>query len=333
MTKIMRPKSKKGQVLVFTLMLMAIGLIVITPLLHFLDSSYTAYKGILIDTDGYYTADAMMNTLIVDMASGQDVLNQSALYNKSLSGGWLNGCNVSTSINSTMYSYMVPDEETDEWTYLDPGCGLGLGSLAHDANYSVKVYLTEGSNITVNWYFDDIADYTDCDPLRVFHYSLWPYYCLGDIWIAYENGSPVGGLGTYNSTSGLPNKPLNLSAGWSVPINGSGNYSVIFRNRSWRYLMECFGGQGAVQDRSTGAVNSPPAFGGTGDLSYTWIKVGEIVGGSRVVRYRDYTITTTATRAGDKVASVTAVLRQAPGPLNWWPPQDVEIVSWQVSYY
>ena len=93
-------KAKKGQILIFALISMAVGLIVIAPLLHYIDSSYNLYSNKLKGTMAYYTVDAMLEKIFSDMYAGQDVYYNSSIY--SPAGAWLNGYNINTSIKDSI---------------------------------------------------------------------------------------------------------------------------------------------------------------------------------------------------------------------------------------
>lgn len=348
MFKSTRPKTKKGQILIFVLVLMAMGLIIITPLLHFLNTSYNAYINIMTDTTGYYTADAMMSNIFNDMISGQDVQNRSAgYYNTTQPSGWLNGCNVNTTISSSLLSYTVP-EESDDWLYLDPGIGLLSDPLAHEGIHDFKVYLTENSDVTAHWYFDDQRDY-----YYVFFTDRWcPYYSKGAMWVESENGSII--WGNQSNLNNVASVAFNQSLHFQVPANMSGNYTIRFQNLADRENVDCLGGCSG-SDREERSLTTAScavtkwytsnchgsnkyacqsAFSGTGDMAHTWVKVGTVLPvGSKVVQYREYTITTLAKRGNTDIASITARLRQSPGPLIWWANQDIEIVAWEIRYY
>jgi hypothetical protein len=345
MFKSTRPKTKKGQILIFVLVLMAMGLIIITPLLHFLNTSYNAYINIMTDTTGYYTADAMMSNIVNDMVSGQDVQNRSAgYYNTTQPSGWLNGCNVNTTISSSLLSYTVP-EESDDWLYLDPGIGLLSDPLAHEGIHDFKVYLTENSDVTVHWYFNDRRDHWGL-------YGYCPYYCEGAMWVEADNASHTVMWGNQSNLNNVASVAFNQSLHFQVPANMSGNYTIRFQNLARADKMNWIGDCEGPYDRSlsfedcddtsydAGRLHSiydhacQSAFSGTGDMSHTWVKVGTILPvGSKVVQYREYTITTLAKRGNTDIASITARLRQSPGPLIWWANQNIEIVAWEIRYY
>jgi hypothetical protein len=54
-----------------------------------------------------------------------------------------------------------------------------------------------------------------------------------------------------------------------------------------------------------------------------------------VYQYQDYTITTTATLASTNtdIVTVTACVRQTPGPNMWKDQQRLAVVSWTVTYW
>ena len=102
----MKPKAKKGQALILALVVMGVGLIAIVPLLNYVDNTYTIYISASTHSSAYYAADAMMEKIMNDMLTGQNVsqLNTTypTRYNNASANGWLNGYNVNTSINGTI---------------------------------------------------------------------------------------------------------------------------------------------------------------------------------------------------------------------------------------
>lgn len=98
-----RLKAKKGYILVYVLCIMAFGIIIVTPLLHYVGTTYDRYKSDSFDSSAYYTADALMEIILNDMCVGTNisVQNQSGNYSKRLTNGWLNGYNASATINTT----------------------------------------------------------------------------------------------------------------------------------------------------------------------------------------------------------------------------------------
>jgi hypothetical protein len=320
-------KAKKGQILILVLMLMAVGLIVISPLLAYLNTSYNIYAGKLEDATAYYTVDAMMGKIFGDLYTGTNVyilnVSDSTRYNNQSASGWLNGYNISTYVNNSMASPPPPSlGETADWIYRDPGCDFGLNSLAHDATYTYNVSLTEGTSVMSNWYFQDSKS-GSCN-----------YTCSGVMWIAYANLSPVPGATTGTLT--FTNTGFSGNLNWTVPPGGTANYSVRFQNLATR---KSGSGCSTTSDRSMSQMFVKPTFSGAGPadpdyLKYTWVRLGNSYGG-QVYLFQDYTITTTARRVSTNtdVLTVTACVRQTPGPLMPEEHQTLAVVSWTVTYY
>jgi len=333
-------KAKKGQILILTIIVMAIGLIVISPLLAYLDSSYSQYLHELNRTTAYYAADAMMENILNDLYRGVDIYNQneSTPYNQNGSDYLNSGYNISVAINnSILYSLPTP-QGSSNWSYLDPGiticdnssCDTSklLGSLALGATHNYSIYLVGGNQVQVNWAVENVAP-------PVCGFTLWPFYrcsatCSnhseGTIQMLYQNGSPVAGTAVNGSVT---NAPLTLNFSWSVPEGASGNYTIQFKNTnsyskysSTHWADNCDGNDSVVST----------VFSSSGATDHTWVRVGKEIGGE-VYSYQDYMITAKARRANQDVLSIIAYVRQSPGPITWWKDQIIEIPSWQIIYY
>jgi hypothetical protein len=358
----MKQKAKKGQILIFVLVVMVFGLIAITPLLYYLSATQKHYEYVLIDTVGYYSADAMMEQVMSDLAAVEDVSALAASGSYTASPG-LNGCKVNTSISLLRTGSLPPPEGDILYSeqYLDPGVGLTPDPLGNGDTYSCKVYLVEGSNVIVHWYFDDSRDSylgDTCD-----------YHCNGEMWLTYENSTPVlysSGSPVHLSSSNT-NTAFNQSLSWTVPVNMSGNYYINFKQNSYRLIVGAYGycdSGKVIPDRwspglsltncddtqtitiqyllagtwwpllrtiNTYACASP--YSGTGAMDHTWVRVNTSYGG-QAGQYADYAITTTARDLNDKdIVSITAYVRQTPGPSLYQDPQDIQIISWQITYY
>jgi hypothetical protein len=322
-------KAKKGQILVLVLMLMAVGLIVISPLLAYLNTSYNIYSSKIDDTTAYYTVDAMMGKMFGDMYAGENIYilnaSDSTRYNNQSNGGWLNGYKISTSINNSIASPPPPSgSQYADWIYMDPGCAFGLNTLADGApSHDFNIYLTGGSSVTANWYFKGSGS---CD-----------YYCIGKMWIAYPNGSTV----TYTNGSPVSIGPtmngvktaFQQQLSWTVPQSGSGNYYIKFQNNSKRKIPSgCSTNQSFNMNDALMVVK--PTFSGIGETNHTWVRVGNSYGG-QVYQYQDYTITTTAKLASTNadILRIVACVRQTPGSLMWWEHQSLAVISWMITYY
>lgn len=315
-------KSKKGQILIITLLVMAIGLIVIAPLLSYLHTSYNLYIDKLEKTAGYLTVDAMMEQIFSDMFAGEDIY----ILNKSESSpysqdSWLNGFDIRTVVNN---SIAVPPPFTGEESYeayMDPGCGLGLNELEYNDTYPFEIYLTEESIVTVNWYFDEDSD---CD-----------YECAGAMWIEDSDGATVCGLESTVLSNGS-NTAFQQQLNWTVPEDGTGNYFINFKNLAEYEEEDCFlwwcSCSGDWAERDLGDIGVPPTFSGTGSTDGTWVKLSSNSSSGSYGLYQDYTIITTASIRNKDVVSITACVRQTPGPVIYYQRQSLAVVSWIVNY-
>ena len=332
-------KAKRGQVLILALLALAAGMIVIAPLLYFLDSSSTQYLHESTRTIAYYTTDDVMENILSDIYSGVDVYNQNLNAPYSQSNYLNSGYDVNVSINYATTQSLPAPTGTGDWIYLDPGvttCNTSscdptflLGSLALGNTHSYSLYLAGGNQVQVNWAINESL------PPFVGWCLLWfgtcpacPYNCGGSVWMVDPNGSEISGTRVSGNSS---TATLTLNLSWSVPAGTSGNYTIYFQNtNTYRYLTNnpCF------CTCTTNQTVAYTAFSGTGETDHTWVAVGKPVGG-QVYSYQDYVITANTTRTGtsQKILSISAVVRGSPGPLAWWQEQTVEIPSWQIKYY
>jgi len=217
-------KSKNGQVLILTLIIMAIGLIVISPLLSYLQSSQKMYTSKLIDSAGYLTADAMMSKIFSDMWAAENIyelnISESENYNNQSESGWLNGFSISTSIDNSINN-SPPPSGTAGWVYLDPAISFGLDTLENGDTHVYEAYLTENTSVTVNWYFKDAKRTSSCN-----------YYCNGSMWISDGSGT-VCGSDSVVLTNGS-STAFQQQLTWTVPSGGTGNYFFNFENLATR---------------------------------------------------------------------------------------------------
>lgn len=324
-------KPKKGQILIIVLMIMAIGLIVISPLLHYVDTSYNIYLRNLKATNAYYATDAMMEYIINDIFSGIDVYNQniSTPYNQL---NYLNsGFDINVTISNTVALPLPPPKAYDEPVVLDPGIPFGLGTLAAGATHDYNIYLLGNTSVEVNWPFNDGPKY-----------GAWGFFCYNEC-DYFTNGS----ISIYKCTDNSSNcstrvlqygpitgqntsAQLQLNTKWNVSAGQSGWYTIRFKNQSWRMNQVAFWGC-ACSGNEPSSVTSRP-FSGANESNYTWVKIGKQVGGEFYL-YQDYTVKATAEQNNKSIVSITAYVRHSPGPLAWWKTQTVEIPTWQVTYY
>jgi hypothetical protein len=307
---------------------MAVGLIVISPLLSYLHTSYNLYTNEILNATGYLTVDAMMEQIFSDMYAGEDIyiLNKSESnpYNQD---SWLNGFDIITVVNNSIAAPPPPPSggEANE-VYMDPGCGFELGSLEHDHTYFFELYLTENSTVTVNWYFKDEKASSSCN-----------YYCNGSMWIEDSYYATVCGAEDEDLSNGF-STAFQQQLNYTVPVGGTGNYFIYFKNLATR---KSGSGCSTTTERDMSdfdAATDPPGrptFSGIGEDQYTWVHL--VSGSESQGVYQDYTITTTARKeindVVSDVVSITACVRQTPGPLVRHHAQTLAVVSWIVEYH
>jgi hypothetical protein len=275
-----------------------------------------------------------MGKIFSDMYSGDNIYINNKdhydYYNNQSEGGWLNGFKISTSVNNSIAAPPPPPSGSSgevSWMYQDPGCGFGLNSLAYDGIYIFNKSLTEGTTVTVNWYFTD----TSSNPTK----PACTYSSKGRMWIENQNVIPsVTVCGSKTVDLNIDNTPFQQQLSWTVPQNGSAIYSIGFQNRATRKTgTSC----GTTTPRSmsdfslTTIPPGRPTFSGIGETNHTWVKIGNSsIGGAML--YQDYTITTTARLRNTDILSITACVRQTPGPSLEFEHQSLAVVSWIVCY-
>jgi hypothetical protein len=146
MFKLTSIKAEKGQVFILTLIVMAIGLIVISPLLSYLDSSSRQYISALTKTTAYYAADAMMENILNDVYRGVNIYDYNVSTQYSQDDFLSSGFGVSVVVNNSMPQPLPTPEGGSGWLYLDPGVSicddsscdtsLLLSSLAYGATHN-----------------------------------------------------------------------------------------------------------------------------------------------------------------------------------------------------
>jgi len=316
-------KSRKGQILILVMMVMAIGLIVISPLLHYVDTSSSIYLSHLIDTNGYYAADGMMEYIINDLFSGVDVYNKNIATPHEqlhLSPGY----DVTVTISDKVALPGPPPKAYDKPLVLDPGIPFGLGTLAAGATHDFNVYLIGNTSIEVNWPFDAGPGYSGSG---FFCSKTCAYYTNGSISI-YKCTDNSSNCSTrvllYGPITGQQtSSQLKLNIKWNVSAGQSGWYTIRFKNQSWRLNQVAFIGCGCSGNEPYRVISRP--FSGANESDYTWFKTSE--------HYQDYIITATAKQNNKSIVSITAYIRRYPSLTGYWMEQTVEIPSWQVTYY
>lgn len=107
------------------------GIIIISPLLHYVETTTNRYKSEMVDTNAYYAADALMEKIMSDLyvLTNISVEYQNGNYSMQSPNGWLNGYNANATINTSPH-----------WT--------APLSLSTGSNYSITTTATKNDSRT-----------------------------------------------------------------------------------------------------------------------------------------------------------------------------------------
>ncbi len=138
------PRSQKGQVMPWVIILMTFGVLVICGFLGYVGTSVLVTGKTTSHTLAYYAADAGATAVIKDLAQGEDALSR----DYSVPSLLVNDYEVVIIIS--VPATTIPGV----YQYFDPGAEEGLSSLAGDTHYLFQLNQVEaGSNIRINWAF------------------------------------------------------------------------------------------------------------------------------------------------------------------------------------
>lgn len=169
-------RGERGQILILGLAVMALGLLVIAPLLAYVDLSLRLTTKAYDKTAAYYAADAGVELVLGDLYQGVNVL--AADYNRSET---IKGYTFFA--NASLPEIEAPPPPATE-LYLDPGGCFGLRPLKAKGDpdgkdvWNYDFVLVKGGSVKVNWAASiDTGSGTE--------------HCLGEIelWKLDENGN------------------------------------------------------------------------------------------------------------------------------------------------
>jgi len=288
-------RDEKGQILVWVLVVMIFGSIVIGPLLAYASTSLMLTSNTGDNIDAYYAAEAGVDWAIIELVQAREEGPEA---------------------DQGAGAYYTPS---------DPPPTVGA--------YNATITIVEASDApapieTLYAYLDPFdedhgADFTNGNltALAPGGYGLFQVYVPGseDIrvnWAFTFEGSYIVQLllykGQYDTWPVGPFVEDELGNGSESPaalnlvysVTEPGWYTVVFYN---------------VPGSAT--INSKIYVGGNPEC--TWV---------RVQGYQDYIITSSAKDAvGNVRATVTAYVRQTPGPSKYWLSQQISVFSWQID--
>jgi hypothetical protein len=160
-------RSRRGQVLILVLGVMGMGLLVVAPLLAFLDISFRLSMNYQMKTESYIVAEAGIERVIGDLYMATDIRVPTYDFNDSAvnEAPPLQG-NFKFQINVTEPTTLgVAPLETE--SYLDPGSCLGMRPINTTVPYwDYDFFMTHGEDLKVSWayYVADDACNPDDEP-------------------------------------------------------------------------------------------------------------------------------------------------------------------------
>lgn len=244
MRAMMRARKEKGQILILVLVVMVFGVIVVTPLLAYVDISLRLFSRTHDRAAAYYTADAGVERVISDLYQRINILDPG--YN-------VNGLIKGYTFNATAdlpEGEAPPPPETE--VYLDPGGCFGMRPIVAEGNWSYNITLPQGQSLKVNWaaYVKDEAG---------------TEHCRGEIELWLDDNLVASSLYSGDQEDGDEGRAVAIT--WDIPgwlITEAGTYTIKFKNNSYLndpgnpvdVWAKCFAGQGDDDHTFTGSITS-----------------------------------------------------------------------------
>ena len=258
-----RARKERGQILILVLVVMVFGVLVVTPLLAYVDISLRLFHRSEHRAAAYYAADAGVERVISDLFQSVNILAEG--YNVT-SNGPIKGYTFYATA-SLPQGEAPPPPETE--VYLDAGGCFGMRPIAADDAWNYTIILPQGQSLKVNW-AAFVPDETGTE------------HCQGEI--------QLWRLSDYN---------LIISSGWSgdledgnearavaitLDIPGSaieeqGYYNITYKNNSYRTISgnntpapiwaKCFSGDGDDDHTFNGSIteNASNFIGAAGNIT------------------------------------------------------------------
>ncbi len=149
-------RGGKGQLLILVLGIMAIGMLVIAPLLAYVDLSLRLSLRSHGKTAGYYAAEAGVHMAIGDLYVGQDIMDKTYT-------GEMNNYKF---ISNVSPAYGTAPQDVTE-AYFDPGVSMALRPLASGDTHEYSLVALKGKALKISW-----AAYTNKDATNK---SAWDF--------------------------------------------------------------------------------------------------------------------------------------------------------------
>jgi hypothetical protein len=286
----MRVRGSKGQVLILTVILMAVGTMVLTPLLSQLSTTLRWGGNELDQRMKVYAIEAATSQVIADLIRGADGVATTYTTTEPHTGGSFATFTITTAYTppSVTVNGLTPTvslalptgsqaKPTTQQSYSDPGVTHpGLFTVAAGDGYLMRLYNVKAGTLQVNWAYS---------PAGSAEIKIWAG-------IPASSGVPIPAGGRTGSISVYP-----------VLDSASVASGATFVRNSPRILDPATDGSGGVYTilffNKANTTKTTAAFVGSGGASHTWIFAKA---------HKDYKIT--ASVGG---VSVNTYVRQVPG--------------------
>jgi Tfp pilus assembly protein PilX len=311
----LRPfRGERGQILAWALIFLALGALVVTPMLGYASTVFRGQAYTFDRTQQQYAAEAAIRCVMADLAMGADAIPTT--YNTysphkpgqpytayqittsyAASSVIVNGYTAAASIAAPQVGAVPAGSQQ----YIDPGASAPqLSSVSTGTGYLMRLFNVRAGTLIVNW----------------------AYSPAGRARVAVWDGLPV------NPSTGVPYPPGQIASfpvetpvadsHWSNTTANSVRTPALATQEGKVYSIVFFIYAGQAGSRTT------QPFAGGGGADETWMYLAA---------YRDYLITATA---GD--VAIRGYIRQVPGysqpPTTWsassvtWVPNRTFIRSW-----
>lgn len=241
----MRARKERGQILVLVLVVMVFGVLVVTPLLAYVDISLRLYHSTHHRTAAYYAADAGVERVIGDLYQRENILapGYNVTSNEPIEGYTFNAT------ADLPEGEAPPPPETE--VYLDPGGCFGMRPIVADGEWNYSIVLPAGQSLKVNWaaYVRDEAG---------------TEHCQGEIQLWKDDTPITSSLYSGDQEDGDEGRAVAIT--WDIPgwfITTAGVYKIIFKNNSSvtnigdtsaDVYAKCFAGQGDDDHTFTASI-------------------------------------------------------------------------------
>jgi len=257
-----RARKERGQILILVLVVMVFGVLVVTPLLAYVDISLRLFHRSEHRAAAYYAADAGVERVIGDLFQSKNILAEGYYVT---SNGPIKGYTFNATA-SLPQGEAPPPPETE--VYLDPGGCFGMRPIAADGAWNYTIVLPQGQSLKVNW-AAFVPDGTGTE------------HCQGEIqlWRLADYNLIISSGYSGDLEDGDEGRAVAITLdipGWY--ITEQGHYNITYKNNSYRsngvntsadIWAKCFAGAGDDDHTFTGSIteNAANFIGAAGNIT------------------------------------------------------------------